>query len=103
MIASVKRGAGPFAASRTTPCSRTNARVSSIGVSGSKLINFCPLSALNFTTSGAGSGSVTVTLSVGEGVLTVTAGTSGALVSNSGTTSVTITGTNLASPTGVTD
>ena len=36
---------------------------------------------------------MTVTLSVGEGVLTVTAGTSGALVSNSGTTSVTITGT----------
>jgi hypothetical protein len=39
------------------------------------------------------SGSETVTLSVGEGVLNVTAGGSGALVSNSGTSSVTITGT----------
>jgi hypothetical protein len=40
----------------------------------------------------AGSGSMTVTLSVTEGVLNVAAGTSGALVSNSGTSSVTITG-----------
>ena len=41
----------------------------------------------------AASGSMTVTLSVTEGALTVTAGGSGALVSNSGTSSVTITGT----------
>src|SRR4029077_16123119 len=41
----------------------------------------------------AGSGPVTVTLSVGEGTLTVGAGTSGALVSNNGTSSVTINGT----------
>ena len=41
----------------------------------------------------AASGSMTVTLSVTEGTLTVTAGGSGALVSNSGTSSVTITGT----------
>ena len=40
-----------------------------------------------------GSGSETVTLSVGEGTLNVTAGTSGAGVSGSGTNSVTITGT----------
>src|SRR5207249_3431055 len=40
----------------------------------------------------AGSASITVTLSVGEGTLNVTAGTSGAIVSNSGTSSVTITG-----------
>jgi VCBS repeat-containing protein len=40
----------------------------------------------------AGSGSMTVTLSVTEGVLNVAAGTGGALVSNSGTSSVTITG-----------
>jgi hypothetical protein len=40
----------------------------------------------------AGSGSMTVTLSVTEGVLNVAAGTSGALVGNSGTSSVTITG-----------
>ncbi|MFL6726999.1 MAG: VCBS domain-containing protein [Sphingomicrobium sp.] len=40
----------------------------------------------------AGSGPMTVTLSVTEGVLNVAAGTSGALVSNSGTSSVTITG-----------
>jgi VCBS repeat-containing protein len=39
------------------------------------------------------SGSETVTLSVGEGVLNVTTGGSGALVTNSGTSSVTITGT----------
>jgi 6-phosphogluconolactonase (cycloisomerase 2 family) len=38
-------------------------------------------------------GSQTVTLSVTEGILNVTAGGSGALVSNSGTSSVTITGT----------
>src|SRR4029077_7869194 len=36
---------------------------------------------------------VTVTLSVGEGTLTVAAGGSGAVVSNSGTSSVTINGT----------
>ena len=41
----------------------------------------------------AASGSMTVTLSVTEGTLTVTAGGSGALVSNSGTSSVTIAGT----------
>ena len=41
----------------------------------------------------AGGGSVTVTLSVGEGILTVTPGTSGAIISNSGTASVTIAGT----------
>ena len=41
----------------------------------------------------AGSGSMSVTLSVTEGTLTVTAGTSGAAVSNCGTSSVTITGT----------
>ena len=41
----------------------------------------------------AGSGQVTVTLSVGEGTLTVTAGTSGALVSGSGSPSVTVSGT----------
>ncbi len=41
----------------------------------------------------AGSGSMTVTLAVAEGTLTLTAGTSGALVTNSGTSSVTITGT----------
>jgi VCBS repeat-containing protein len=40
----------------------------------------------------AGSGSMTVTLSVTEGVLNVAAGTSGALVSNSGSSAVTITG-----------
>ena len=38
-------------------------------------------------------GSETVTLSVAEGTLTVTAGGSGATVTNSGTSSVTITGT----------
>jgi VCBS repeat-containing protein len=38
-------------------------------------------------------GSETVTLSVAEGTLTVTPGTSGAIVNNSGTPSVTITGT----------
>ena len=38
-------------------------------------------------------GSQTVTLSVNEGMLTVTAGGSGAIVTNSGTSSVTITGT----------
>ncbi len=38
-------------------------------------------------------GSETATLSVGEGVLTVTAGTSGATVTNSGSASVTISGT----------
>ena len=36
---------------------------------------------------------MTVTLSVGEGTLTVAAGGSGAVVSNSGTSSVTISGT----------
>src|SRR5262249_46500927 len=41
----------------------------------------------------AGSGSVSVTLSVTEGKLDVAAGTSGASVSNSGSSSVTITGT----------
>ena len=41
----------------------------------------------------AAAGAMTVTLSVTEGTLTVTAGGSGALVSNSGTSSVTITGT----------
>ena len=41
----------------------------------------------------AGSGSMTVTLAVTEGTLNVTAGTSGAVVTNSGTSSVTITGT----------
>ena len=41
----------------------------------------------------AGSGSMTVTLAVAEGTLNVTAGTSGAVVTNSGTSSVTITGT----------
>ena len=41
----------------------------------------------------AAAGSMTVTLSVTEGTLTVTAGGSGAVVSNSGTSSVTITGT----------
>jgi hypothetical protein len=41
----------------------------------------------------AGSGSMTVTLAVTEGTLTVTTGTSGAVVTNSGTSSVTITGT----------
>jgi VCBS repeat-containing protein len=40
-----------------------------------------------------GSGTETATLSVSEGILTVTAGTSGALVTNSGTSTVTITGT----------
>jgi VCBS repeat-containing protein len=40
----------------------------------------------------AANGTMTVTLSVTEGVLNVAAGTSGALVSNSGTSSVTITG-----------
>ena len=41
----------------------------------------------------AGSGSMTVTLSVVEGTLNVTAGTTGAVVTNSGTSSVTLTGT----------
>jgi hypothetical protein len=41
----------------------------------------------------AASGTMSVTLSVGEGTLTVTAGTTGATVSNSGTSTVTITGT----------
>src|SRR5258707_1388746 len=41
----------------------------------------------------AGSGSMTVTLAVTEGTLTLTAGSSGAVVTNSGTASVTITGT----------
>ncbi|MFO1142690.1 MAG: VCBS domain-containing protein [Amaricoccus sp.] len=40
----------------------------------------------------AGSGSVSVTLSVGEGALNVTSGTSGALVTGSGSSTVTITG-----------
>ena len=40
----------------------------------------------------AGTGSVTVTLAVGEGTLNVTAGTSGAVVAGSGGSSVTITG-----------
>jgi VCBS repeat-containing protein len=40
-----------------------------------------------------GSGVETATLSVSEGILTVTAGTSGANVANSGTSTVTITGT----------
>jgi Ca2+-binding RTX toxin-like protein len=41
----------------------------------------------------AASGSMTVTLSVTQGILNVAAGTTGAIVSNSGTSSVTITGT----------
>ena len=41
----------------------------------------------------AGAGSMTVTLSVTEGTLTVAAGTTGAGVANSGTSAVTITGT----------
>ena len=41
----------------------------------------------------AGSGSMSVTLAVTEGTLNVTAGSSGAVVTNSGTSSVTITGT----------
>ena len=41
----------------------------------------------------AGSGSMSVTLAVTEGTLNVAAGTSGAVVTNSGTSSVTITGT----------
>ena len=41
----------------------------------------------------AGAGNVTLTLSVGEGTLTVSAGTSGASVANSGTSSVAISGT----------
>jgi hypothetical protein len=41
----------------------------------------------------AGSNAVHVTLSVGEGTLTVGAGTTGVMVSNSGTTSVTLNGT----------
>ena len=41
----------------------------------------------------AGAGNVTVTLSVGEGTLNVSAGTSGATVTNSGTSSVTLNGT----------
>ena len=41
----------------------------------------------------AGSSSMTVTLAVTEGTLAITAGTSGAVVTNSGTSSVTITGT----------
>ena len=41
----------------------------------------------------AGSGVMTVTLSVGEGILTVSAGSSGATVTSSGTSAVTITGT----------
>ena len=41
----------------------------------------------------AGSGSMSVTLAVTEGTLNVTAGTSGATVSGSGTSSVTLTGT----------
>src|SRR5207344_2974852 len=41
----------------------------------------------------AGSGSMSVTLAVTEGTLNVAAGSSGAVVTNSGTSSVTITGT----------
>ena len=41
----------------------------------------------------AGGGAVTVTLSVGEGTLTVAAGTSGALVSNNNSSAVMISGT----------
>jgi Ca2+-binding RTX toxin-like protein len=41
----------------------------------------------------AGAGSITVTLSVSDGILTVSAGTSGANVTGSGTAAVTITGT----------
>ena len=41
----------------------------------------------------AGSGSITVEISVGEGVLNVTAGGSGATVAGSGSSSVTINGT----------
>ena len=40
-----------------------------------------------------GSGSETLTLSVGQGILTLTAGTSGATVGGNGTSSVTISGT----------
>ena len=55
---------------------------------------------LNLTATGlaiadvdAAAGSMTVTLSVGQGVLSATAGTSGAVVSGSGTTDLTLTGT----------
>src|SRR6185312_218582 len=50
-------------------------------------------SGLSISDVDAGASPVTVTLSVGEGTLTVTAGTSGALVSGSGNPSVTINGT----------
>jgi hypothetical protein len=50
-------------------------------------------SGLSISDVDAGASPVTVTLSVGEGTLTVTAGTSGALVSGSGNPSVTISGT----------
>jgi VCBS repeat-containing protein len=49
--------------------------------------------ALSVSDVDAGSGVVTVTLSVGEGALTATAGSSGATVSGSGGSSVTINGT----------
>ena len=48
---------------------------------------------LSISDADAGSGSMTVTLAVTEGTLTITAGTSGAVVSGSGTSSVTLTGT----------
>ena len=48
---------------------------------------------LSISDADAAAGSMTVTLSVTEGTLAVTAGGSGAVVSNSGTSSVTITGT----------
>ena len=48
---------------------------------------------LSISDADAGSSSMTVTLAVTEGTLAVTAGTSGAVVTNSGTSSVTITGT----------
>ena len=48
---------------------------------------------LSISDADAGSSSMTVTLSVTEGTLAITAGTSGAVVTNSGTSSVTITGT----------
>ncbi len=48
---------------------------------------------LSIADSDAGSGTVSVTLSVGEGTLNVTAGSSGVSISNSGTSNVTLTGT----------
>src|SRR5262249_33783453 len=72
----------PVAANKHGPYSATEQVALSLKNSG-----------LSISDVDAGSGSVTAMVSVGEGTLTVAAGTSGAQVSGSGTSSVTISGT----------